>query len=83
MVVLKPLSKALADSFAFCDDAFSSLTDQTVNQMMPAGPGPGPGGPQSKGAILLGLIAHDNEMYGTMAVYMRSKGLVPPSSEGR
>ena len=69
--------KALNDSFAFCDDAFSSLNDQTVNQMMTGGRG----GPQSKGAILMGLIAHDNEMYGISTVYQRLKGAVPPSTE--
>jgi putative spermidine/putrescine transport system permease protein len=34
-------------------------------------------------AIAAGLIAHDNEMYGTAAVYLRLKGIVPPSTEGR
>ncbi len=28
-------------------------------------------------------VIHDNEMYGTMAVYFRVKGMVPPSSEPR
>jgi hypothetical protein len=28
-------------------------------------------------------VAHDNEMYGYMSVYMRLKGVVPPSSEPR
>jgi len=28
-------------------------------------------------------IAHDNEMYGQMVVYLRIKGLVPPSSQPR
>jgi hypothetical protein len=69
--------KALADSFAFCDDAFSSLTDQSVNEMITGGRG----GPQAKGAILMGLIAHDNEMYGISTVYQRLKGQVPPSSQ--
>ena len=26
---------------------------------------------------------HDNEHYGNLVTYMRIKGLVPPSSEGR
>ena len=69
--------KALTDSFTFCDDAFSSLNDQNVNQMMAGGRGP----QQSKGAILLGLVAHDNEMYGISTVYQRLKGTVPPSTE--
>ena len=69
--------KALADSFAFCDDAFSSLTDTSVNEMMTGGRG----GPQSKGAILMNIVAHDNEMYGISTVYQRLKGTVPPSTE--
>ena len=28
-------------------------------------------------------VSHDNEMYGTMVAYLRIKGIVPPSSEGR
>jgi uncharacterized damage-inducible protein DinB len=69
--------KALADSFAFCDDAFSTLTDETANQMMTGGRG----GPQSKAAILMNIVAHDNEMYGISTVYQRLKGTVPPSTE--
>ena len=34
-------------------------------------------------AALYGVIVHGNEMYGTAAVYLRSKGIVPPSTEGR
>lgn len=32
-------------------------------------------------SVLANLIAHDNEMYGYLAVYLRLKGLVPPSTE--
>ena len=28
-------------------------------------------------------MIHDNEMYGTLAVYLRAKSKVPPSSAGR
>ena len=69
--------KALAESFAFCDSAFSALTDETANQMVTGGRG----GPQSKGAILMNIVAHDNEMYGISTVYQRLKGIVPPSTE--
>jgi len=30
---------------------------------------------------LFGMISHDNECYGSMAVYLRLKGIVPPSSD--
>jgi hypothetical protein len=32
---------------------------------------------------LIGNTTHDNEEYGYLAVYMRVKGVVPPSSEPR
>ena len=38
---------------------------------------------RSKFGILDFNVIHDNEMYGTMAVYLRAKGVVPPSSEPR
>jgi hypothetical protein len=40
-------------------------------------------GARPKLAILSGVVTHSNEEYGYMAVYMRLKGIVPPSSEGR
>jgi uncharacterized damage-inducible protein DinB len=70
--------KALADSFAFCDDAIAALTDANVTEMVKQGQNE-----VTRAAIAAGLIAHDNEMYGTAAVYLRSKGVVPPSTEGR
>jgi hypothetical protein len=69
--------KAVADSFAFCDDAFSSLTDASASEMISNGRG----GQQSRSVALLGVIAHDNEMYGIGTVYLRLKGQIPPSTE--
>ncbi|MET0213969.1 MAG: DinB family protein [Vicinamibacterales bacterium] len=53
------IGKALADSFAFCDDAFSSLSEQNRGQIMARGRGQ-----MAREAILADLIAHSNEMYG-------------------
>jgi len=72
------ITKALADSFALCDDAFSSTTDE--NAMQPVRQG---NNEVTRTAALYGVIVHGNEMYGTAAVYLRSKGMVPPSTEGR
>ncbi len=74
------ITKALADSFAFCDDAFSSTTNDNALQYvrLPFG-----NNEAVRAAALFGVIVHDNEMYGTAAVYLRSKGIVPPSTEGR
>ena len=71
--------KALADSFAFCDDAFAALTDQSMAEMVTGGRG----GPRAKGAVLNQIVEHDNEMYGIGTVYQRLKGVVPPSTEAQ
>ena len=72
------LVAALKESFDYCDGAYDSLTDATATQMVATFRGQ-----RTKLAALYGNVSHDNEMYGTMAVYMRLKGIVPPSSEGR
>src|SRR5262245_2817098 len=51
--------KALADSFAYCDGAFSELTDASATQLVTQGRGM-----VAKGAVLSNVIAHDNEEYG-------------------
>ena len=68
--------KALADSFAMCDDVFAQTTDENATQFVKAGPNE-----VTRAAALFGLIAHGNELYGTGAVYLRSKDIVPPSTE--
>jgi hypothetical protein len=69
--------KAVADSFAFCDDAFSGLTEASAQEMISNGRG----GQQSRTAALIGVLQHGSEMYGIGTVYLRLKGLVPPSTE--
>jgi uncharacterized damage-inducible protein DinB len=70
------VTKALADSFALCDDLFASVTDANATEMVKAGMNE-----QTRAAALYGVIVHGNEMYGTAAVYLRSKNIVPPSTE--
>ena len=72
------LVAALKESFADCDSAYDSLTDATASTMIKT-----PRGQRSKLGALVGNTIHDNEEYGYLAVYMRLKGVVPPSSEGR
>jgi hypothetical protein len=69
---------ALKASFDYCDGAYDSITDATATQTVMIF-----GRPQTKLSALWGNLVHDNEMYGYMAVYLRLKGLVPPSSERR
>lgn len=69
---------ALKESFTDCDAAYDSLTDATATDMIKTARGQ-----RSKLGTLAGIVTHDNEEYGYIAVYMRLKGVVPPSSEGR
>lgn len=70
------ITKALADSFALCDDLFAQTTDENATQFIKIGQNE-----VTRAAALYGLIVHGNELYGTGAVYLRSKNLVPPSTE--
>ena len=70
------VTKALAESFAICDKAFEAVTDANATEMVKAGQNE-----VTCAAALYGLIAHDNEMAGTAYVYLRSKNIVPPSTE--
>lgn len=68
--------QALQASFAACDQAFTSAKDASATEMVTMGPGR-----RSRIGLLWGTVSHDNEQYATLALYMRLKGLVPPSSE--
>jgi hypothetical protein len=68
--------KSLADSFAYCDPVFAALTDQSALQLVRQGMNE-----VARGAVLANLIAHSNEEYGVITVYIRTKNMVPPSTE--
>ena len=68
----------MKESIEYCDPVYDGLTDASAMQM-----GKMFGRDRTKFGILDFNVIHDNEMYGTMAVYLRAKGQVPPSSEGR
>jgi len=70
------VTKALADSFALCDDAFASVTDANATEMIKQGQNE-----VTRAASLYGVLVHGNEMAGTAYVYLRSKNIVPPSTE--
>jgi DinB superfamily len=67
---------ALQASFTECDKAFDSLTDSNASETFKT-----PRGQRTRIGALTGNIAHDNEQYGILSVYMRLKNIVPPSSE--
>ena len=70
------VKKALAESFALCDSLFADVTDASAVEMVKAG-----NNEQTRAASLYGIIVHGNEMAGTAYVYLRSKNIVPPSTE--
>jgi uncharacterized damage-inducible protein DinB len=73
------LVAALKASFDYCDGVYGSLTDaDAATKVTMFGPNKA-----TKLAVLNFNISHDNEMYGQMVVYLRIKGLVPPSSQRR
>jgi hypothetical protein len=63
---------ALKQSFDICDQAYNGTTEANAGDPV--------GGGTRLGALWFNA-SHDNEMYGTIAVYLRLKGIVPPSSE--
>ncbi len=72
------LIAALKESSDECNKAYDSLTEANANQTV------GGGRMQRTRLGMLYLnVAHDNEEYGYMSVYLRLKGLVPPSSQVR
>ena len=72
------LMAALKASFDECDGVFDSTTDAIATQMIKSGDSE-----HSKFWALLYATLHDNEEYGYLAVYLRLKELVPPSTNAR
>lgn len=67
----------LKASFEACDAAWESMTNETAQEMI-AGRG---GQQRSKITAMIGNTTHNTEMYGYISVYMRLKGVVPPTSD--
>jgi uncharacterized damage-inducible protein DinB len=75
------LVKALSDSLVYCDRVYAAATDANFIQPMQIANVIGTGSTNTvRGAVLIYNIAHNNEHYGNLAVYMRLKGHVPPST---
>jgi hypothetical protein len=72
------LVAALQASFNYCDPVYDRMTDQAGAAKVKWFRWE-----MSKLGLLNWNISHDNEMYGIMGAFLRIKGIVPPSSEGR
>jgi hypothetical protein len=65
------VSKALKDSFAYCADALLNMTDEKATSSAQVS------------TAFLHLVVHNNEIYGNIVGYLRSSGIVPPSTAAR
>jgi hypothetical protein len=63
------ITKALAESFDYCDAAFDKLDDQKILAS-----------PQMVTAFLHTTV-HNNEIYGNVVGYLRANHILPPSTE--
>jgi hypothetical protein len=67
---------AVKGSFDACDAVFNSLTDASAMEGVA-----GRRGQTLRISVLWGMIVHSNEEYGYGSIYLRLKGIVPPSSD--
>jgi hypothetical protein len=67
---------AVKGSFDACDAVFDKLTDSSAMEGVR-----GRRGQTARISVLWGMIVHSNEEYGYGSIYLRLKGLVPPSSD--
>ena len=69
------LATLLRDAFAYGARAYTTLTDAGANETVKAF------GQERNKLGVLWFASHNLEHYGNLVVYMRLKGIVPPSSE--
>ena len=77
----------LKESFEYCGAFAANPTTETITTTYQAN-SVGADGQKSqvaveRGGLFANFLEHNNEMYGYLSVYLRLKGLVPPSSDPR
>lgn len=70
------LIAALRDAFAYCDGAYTTLTDANAAEMRTFH-----GGPLARMNVLGANEVHTTLHYGNMVTYLRMNGITPPSSD--
>ncbi len=75
--------KALNDAFSYCNSAYESLTDASGMEQVDITQESGRQTRNTRFALLILNVVHNNEVYGSMVTYMRMKDIVPASSEPR
>jgi uncharacterized damage-inducible protein DinB len=77
MTTKADLSKALADSSAYCNKVLDGMTDEKGMEVIKFFTGQTP-----RLLVISFNVAHSYEHYGNLVTYMRLNKIVPPSSEG-
>lgn len=78
------LTKALNESFAYCDKQYAAMTDSggtPIVKFDAGGEGARVPVQMPRLTVLAFHTAHAFEHYGNLVTYMRLMGIVPPSSE--
>jgi uncharacterized damage-inducible protein DinB len=77
------IMKVLNDAFTYCDSAYAALTDASGAEVIDITQENGRQTRNLRMGLLTLNYGHNNEIYGSMVVYLRMKNLVPPASEPR
>jgi uncharacterized damage-inducible protein DinB len=77
------LMKALNDAFAYCDGAYNALTDASGAEVIDITQENGRQTRNLRMGLLTLNYGHNNEIYGSMVIFLRMKDIVPPASEPR
>ena len=70
------LVAALQASFAECDKAYAALTSANLMETISVGQNT-----RARVSVAWANVAHDDEQYAALALYLRLKGIAPPSTE--
>jgi uncharacterized damage-inducible protein DinB len=75
--------KAVQDAFSYCDGVYQALTDASGAEVIDTTLENG----RTRRNLRMGLLTlnygHNNEIYGSMVIFLRMKNIVPPASEPR
>jgi uncharacterized damage-inducible protein DinB len=77
------IMKVLNDAFSYCDTAYSALTDASGTEVIDITQENGRQTRNLRMGLLTLNYAHNNEIYGSIVIYLRMKNVVPPASEPR
>ncbi len=75
--------KVLNDAFGYCDGVYSALTDASGIEVIDITQENGRQTRNLRMGLLTLNYAHNNEIYGSLVIYLREKNIVPPASEPR